>query len=101
MECGDSLPLSELCGDESPHSTNSPIGLNDDQGRHALSEHIILFSITCEFHDNKRTGCHERTVGTVLTATKAEKSRLKTAPTAVESLMAQGVNAIDMIVRGI
>ena len=33
-----------------------------------------------------------------LTATQAEKSRLKTAPTAVESFMAQGVNTIDMIV---
>ena len=33
-----------------------------------------------------------------LTATQAVKSRLKTAPTAVESFMAQGVYAIDMIV---
>ena len=32
VECCDSSPLSEPCGDESPHSTNSPIGLNDDQG---------------------------------------------------------------------
>jgi len=36
-----------------------------------------------------------------LTATQAEMSRLKTASTAVKSFMAQGVNAIDMIVRGI
>ena len=28
-------PLWEPCGDESPHSTNSPIGLNDDQGPQA------------------------------------------------------------------
>ena len=27
-----SLQFSEPCGDESPHSTNSPIGRNDDQG---------------------------------------------------------------------
>jgi len=26
-------PLSEPCGDESPHSTNSSIGLNDGQGQ--------------------------------------------------------------------
>ena len=28
VECGDSSPLSEPCGDESPHSTNSPVGLS-------------------------------------------------------------------------
>ncbi len=33
VECGDSSPLSELCGDESLHSTNPPVGLNNDQGR--------------------------------------------------------------------
>ena len=31
-----------------------------------------------------------------LTATQAVKSRLKTAPTAIESFMDQGVDAIDM-----
>jgi len=31
VECGDLSPLPELCGDESPHSTNS-LELNDDQG---------------------------------------------------------------------
>jgi len=31
VECGDLSPLSEPCGDESPHSTFG--GLNDDQGR--------------------------------------------------------------------
>ena len=31
-EYGDLSPLSEPCGDESQHSTNSPIGLNNDQG---------------------------------------------------------------------
>ncbi len=36
-----------------------------------------------------------------LTATQAEKSRLKTASTTVESFMAQGVDAIDMIVVAI
>jgi len=35
-----------------------------------------------------------------LTATQDEKSRLKNAPTAVESFMAQGVDAIDMSVIG-
>jgi len=35
-----------------------------------------------------------------LTATQAVKSRLKTAPTAVESLMAQGADTIDMIIKG-
>ena len=35
VECGDSSPLSELCGDESPYTTSSPIRLNDDQGRKA------------------------------------------------------------------
>ncbi len=34
-----------------------------------------------------------------ITATQPLKSRLKTAPTAVKSFMAQGVDAIDMIVR--
>ena len=32
VECGYLSPLSEPCGDKSPHSTNSLIGLNDDQG---------------------------------------------------------------------
>ena|GEM_PF-2834251 len=32
VECGDSSPLSEPCGDESPHSTWG--GLNDDQGHY-------------------------------------------------------------------
>ncbi|PZN79392.1 MAG: hypothetical protein DM484_11490 [Candidatus Methylumidiphilus alinenensis] len=36
-----------------------------------------------------------------LTATQAEKSRLKTAPTAVEFFMDRGVDATDMIVGGI
>jgi len=31
VECGDLSPLSEPCGDKSPHSTLG--GLNDDQGR--------------------------------------------------------------------
>gem|GEM_PF-2351303 len=36
VECGDSSPLSEPCYDESPHSTNSPFGLNDDQSLTAI-----------------------------------------------------------------
>ncbi len=36
-----------------------------------------------------------------LTATQAEKSRLKTPPTAVEFFMDRGVDATDMIVGGI
>ncbi len=45
------------------------------------------------------SGCHERTVGAVFNRDPIRESRLKTAPTAVESFMARSVEAINMIVR--